>query len=326
MDTVWQTLKRPILALAPMEDVTDTVFRRIVASCHAPDVFFTEFTNCDGLVSQGHDVVAQRLVFTPGEHPLIAQLWGSNPTNYVTAAKLVSAMGFDGIDINMGCPVKDVVSHGSCAALIKNPALAKEIIHATKEGVALSKRQIPVSVKTRIGFNSIVTEEWASHLLSQDIAALTVHGRTAAEMSKVPAHWDEIAKVVVVRNTVKKQTPILGNGDVISYADAMEKVNIYGVDGVMIGRGIFTNMMVFDPNTTTWDPPLKDRLSLMKHHVELFQSVWGKKKNFAILKKFFKIYLSGFDGASDIRARFMNMQSFDEVLEGIQNDLEPLAS
>jgi nifR3 family TIM-barrel protein len=318
MVNIWKRLTKPFFALAPMEDVTDTVFRTMVSSCARPDVYFTEFTNCDGLFSAGRDVVAHRLQYTPEEHPIVAQLWGSNPENYVKAAKLVSDLGFDGVDINMGCPIKDVVSHGSCAALIKNPTLATQIIQATKEGILESKRSIPVSVKTRIGFKTIVTEEWTRHLLAQDIDALTVHGRTADEMAKVPAHWDEITKVVTIRNQMKKDTVIIGNGDVVSYSDALEKIAVTGVDGVMIGRGIFNNMWVFEKSRDARVTPLDARLDLMRRHVELFDFTWGKTKNFAILKKFFKIYLSGFDGASDMRARFMGMQTIQEVLDSIE--------
>jgi nifR3 family TIM-barrel protein len=306
---IWQRLKKPILALAPMEDVTDTVFRRIVASCAAPDISYTEFTNVDGLVSQGREVVAQRLRFTKEEHPLIAQIWGMKPENYRTVASELVEMGFDGIDINMGCPEKSVVTHGACSALVENPSLAKEIIDATKEGTA---GKIPVSVKTRIGFKKIVTEEWIGHILSCGIDALTVHGRTALEMSKPPVHWDEIAKVVKLRDEMNVETVILANGDVKHAYEALEKVSTYGVDGVMMGRAIFDDLWAFDRAEKRVHTVL-EHLNIMRQHVELFETTWGTTKNYAILRKFFKIYVRGFEGAGEWREKVMSTKSPAEV-------------
>lgn len=310
MTTLWQQLPKPIFSLAPMEDVTDTVFRQVILSTGRPHVFFTEFTNVDGLESEGRDIVAKRLQFTPQEKPLIAQIWGVRPENFFKAAKDLVARGFDGIDLNMGCPQHDVTRHGACSALIKNHSLAKEIIQATKEGAG----NLPVSVKTRIGFSKIQTEEWIGFLLEQNLPLITVHGRTAAEMSKVPAHWDEIGKAVQVRDEYKKETLIMGNGDIQSLAEAKEKVATYGLDGVMIGRGIFHNPWLFkgiDPATKT----LRERLKLLKAHVALYKKTWGDTKPFAILKKYFKIYLSDFEDAANIRAQFMETTTDEEALE-----------
>lgn len=309
MDSLWDRLPKPIFSLAPMEDVTDTVFRQIIMSCGRPDVFFTEFTNVDGIASVGRDVVARRLLYTKNEHPIVAQIWGMVPENYYKSAQELVEMGYDGIDINMGCPQHDVIKHGACSALMKNHDLAKEIIQATKEGAG----KIPVSVKTRIGFSKIQTEEWIGFLLEQDLPLITVHGRTAAEMSKVSAHWDEIGKAVELRNKMDKKTLIFGNGDVVSLDDAKEKVAKYHVDGVMIGRGVFHNPWLFtgiDPTIKT----IKDRLTLLEQHVSLYEKTWGPQKSFQILKKYFKIYLSDFDGASDMRQKFMKTNSYDEAL------------
>ncbi|MCX6793883.1 MAG: tRNA-dihydrouridine synthase, partial [Candidatus Gottesmanbacteria bacterium] len=243
MKSFWQKLPKPILALAPMEDVTDTVFRCIVASCARPTVFFTEFTSVDGLFSRGREEVIHRFDYTENERPIIAQIWGNTPELFYKAAKLIAEMKFDGVDINAGCPQKNVTSHGGGACLIQDPPLMKEIINATREGAG----RLPVSVKTRLGYKKI-SFDWIQFLLEQNLDALIVHGRTAAELSKVPAHWDEIGKIVVLRNQMKKNTILLGNGDVTNYADALAKCGKYGTDGAMIGRGIFHNLWAFDKN------------------------------------------------------------------------------
>jgi len=214
---IWQQLKKPIFILAPMEDVTDTVFRQIVLSLGKPDLFFTEFTNCEALLSKGKRRVEHRLQFTSLEKPIIAQIWGTKPEQFKKVAETLVDMGFDGIDINMGCPERSVVRQGACSALIKDHALTREIIQAVKEG---SGGKLPVSVKTRIGFNEIQTEEWIGFLLEQDLASLTIHGRTVKEMSAVPAHWDEIGKVTLLRDQLNSNTIIIGNGDVMSLKEA----------------------------------------------------------------------------------------------------------
>ncbi|MCB0339630.1 MAG: tRNA-dihydrouridine synthase, partial [Bdellovibrionales bacterium] len=300
----WNKLPIPFYALAPMEDVTDTVFRRFVAKLGRPHVFFTEFTNVDGLMSPGRDRVAHRLKFTDQERPLVAQIWGNDPENYLKASALLVEMGFRGIDINMGCPVSKVVRRGSCSGLIDNPTLAREIILATIEGSG----QLPVSVKTRIGVREVVTEAWCSSLLELPIAALTVHGRTAKQLSKVPADWDEIGKVVQIRDSLQKKTLVIGNGDVMSLREADQKVAKHRVDGVMIGRGIFTNPFLFaDRDQPRIDSLTREqRLELLDEHLTLFEETWEQgARDFSILKKFFKIYVSGFPGAVEIRSQLM---------------------
>lgn len=311
MNNFWNNLKKPIMILAPMEDVTDVVFREIVVSCARPDVFFTEFTNCDGLMSEGFDEVSKRLKFTENQRPIVAQVWGKSPENYFKAAKLIKEMGFDGIDINMGCPVRDVVAQGSCSALINNHKLAEEIIEATLKGAD----GLPVSVKTRLGFRKIQTEEWFSFLLHFDLAEITVHGRVASEMSKLPANWEEIGKVAKLRDELRPKTLIIGNGDVTNYKEALEKCEKFGVDGVMIGRGIFNNLFAFDKSENPHVATKEELLNKLREHVILFDKTWGKKKDFNIMKKFFKIYVTGFPGASDLRAKLMEAKSKDEVLQ-----------
>lgn len=309
MKNFWQQLARPITVLAPMEAVTDTVFRRIVAGYGKPSVFYTEFVNIDGMFSKGRSFVEHRLQYTEEERPLIAQIWGVQPELFYQAARRVKALGFDGVDINMGCPDSGITQKGACSALIGNPTLAGEIIKAVREGAG----DLPVSVKTRIGRGSIQTEEWCGFLLSQNIDALIVHGRTVREMSKVPAYWDEIGKVVKLRNDMKIPTIIIGNGDIKSLEDGKEKVQSYGVDGFMVGRGIFENLFFFDERNKLSEISKEEKMQLLLSHMRLFAQVWGNTKNFAILKKFFKIYANGFEGAGELRAKLMDTTTPDQV-------------
>jgi nifR3 family TIM-barrel protein len=307
---IWQSLKKPIFILAPMDDVTDTVFRQIIGDLAAPDLYFTEFTSVDGMVSEkGREPVTRRLQFTEKERPIIAQIWGNDPEKFYQAAKMVKEMGFDGIDINMGCPEKSVVKRGMCSGLINHPELAAEIIQATKKGSG----GLPLSIKTRIGMRQIQTEDWLGHLLRQDIDALIVHGRTVKEMSKVPAHWDEIGKTVKLRDEIAPQTLIIGNGDVISYQDGLQKAKQYNLDGIMIGRGVFKNLWIFDKSGKTPNWTLEQRLEMLLNHTRLFAETWGNNKSFAILKKFYKCYLSDFEGSAEIRAEFMNANNLEDV-------------
>jgi tRNA-dihydrouridine synthase len=309
----WQS-KRPLYLLAPMEGATDAAFRQVVIGCGRPDVCFTEFVNVDGLLSKGRRAVEQALVFEEVEQPLIAQLWGTNPTLFYEATKEIVARGFAGVDINMGCPDRAVIKKGAGGALINTPELAAEIIAAVKEG---SGGVIPVSVKIRIGFKQIETEVWATHILNQGIEALTVHGRTVRELSKVPCHWDEIGKVVTLRNEMKLSTVIIGNGDVTSLIEADEKIKEYGVDGVMIGRGVFHNPCVFDRNKPYEAITKAERLTLLETHLSLYERLNGKAsgKSFSPLKKYFKIYIQNFTGAAEMRDQLMLSQSSDEVRE-----------
>lgn len=308
MQTIWQKLKKPIFILAPMDDVTDTVFRQIIGNLAAPDLYYTEFTSVDGLTSKGREAVSKRLLFTEKERPLIAQIWGNDPEKFYESAKLCAKLGFDGIDINMGCPEKSVVRRGMCSGLIHNPKLAGEIIQRTKDGAG----DLPVSVKTRLGMREIQTG-WIEFLLKQDLPALIIHGRTVKEMSKVPAHWDEIKKVVDLKNQVAPNTLIIGNGDVDSYEDGLNRVKETGVDGIMIGRGVFKNLWIFDKSGKLHNPDINERLQHLLKHTKLFVETWGETKSFAILKKFFKCYVSDFDGASELRAKFMETKNLEEV-------------
>lgn len=317
----WQKLKKPFTVLAPMEDVTDIVFRHMVMKTGRPDVFFTEFTSTDGMFSKGDKFVNTRLKFSTDEKPIIAQIWGNDPEKYLKAGKLLTEMGFDGIDINMGCPDKSIFKHGCCSALINNPSLAKELIQATKEGAPT----LPISVKTRIGIKTIETERWISFLLAQNITALTVHGRTVAEQSKVPAHWDEIAKAVTLRDEMNKDTVIIGNGDVENYQEAIEKHETYGVDGIMIGRGIFHNPWVFNPKVTMSDVSTEKKLNLLIEHIQSFNDTWKNERSegkpikpFEMMKKFYKVYISDIPNAHNIRMELMQLKTPEETIEWVK--------
>lgn len=224
-------------------------------------------------------------------------------------------MGFAGIDINMGCPERVVVKNGACSALIKNPSLAAEIIQATKEGAGSASRRMPVSVKTRIGFSQVAIEEWIGFVLQQDIAALTVHLRTVAEMSKVPAHWEVMSQIVALRDEVAPQTILIGNGDIVSFSEIAQKHQQYGCEGVMVGRGIFANPWLFNPAVKMEDKTIPERIGLYVHHIELFEREWQGTHNFALLKKFAKTYISNFDGASELRAQLMEAKTIGELKE-----------
>ncbi|HEY6915041.1 MAG TPA: tRNA-dihydrouridine synthase [Paludibacter sp.] len=324
MINFWKQINKPIIALAPMEDVTDTVFREVirsVSSSEALNVLFTEFTSTDGLCNEiGRKNVSSRLVVSDSEREwlnntqtkLVAQIWGSDPDKFRQSAQLISeTRQFDGIDINMGCPVKKVVKSKSCSALINYPELAREIIVATKDGTHL-----PVSVKTRIGFNTIITEKWIGNLLDENPAAITIHGRTQKMLSTGNAMWDEIGKAVQLRNERNSDTLILGNGDVDSYSKAMEHIVAFGVDGVMVGTGVFKNPWMF--NQTQTEISMEMRIDLLIKHITLYDKTWGKTQNFNVLKRFFKIYLNGFDGAAHWRDKLMHTHSCDEALKVIK--------
>lgn len=317
MKNIWKILqdnKHPFFVLAPMDDVTDTVFRQIVAR-HAPaDLMMTEFANADGWCSPGKQAISTRLLHTKSEKPLIAQIWGITPANYEQMAVDIVEMGFDGIDINMGCPVKDMIKKGACSAMIQNPALAKEVIMATQKG---ANGKIPVSIKTRIGFEYPDIEGWIGFLLEQNLSAITIHGRTKVEMSKVPAHWDQIALAVKLRDKLSPKTVIVGNGDVLSLQQGRELAKETGVDGIMIGRGIFQNFFVFAEDKSA---TLKNMLPILKEHTLLHLETWGGEK-FEPLKKFVKMYINGFANASELRASMMQTKSHSELLEIIDKNM-----
>ncbi len=314
MQNFWKKLPKPFFALAPMADVTDMAFRRIIAkySRHGevgggPDVFWTEFVSADGLMSPGRAVLGYDLKFTEAEHPIVAQLFGSHLEKMEGAARLCQDLGFDGIDINMGCPDRSIEKQMCGAAMIKNPQLAREAIRAAKRGAP----NLPISVKTRIGYNKNQLDEWVPELLAEGIAALAIHCRTRKEMSSVPARWEHVREAVEIRNRLGVDTLILGNGDVKNIDEAKQKVAETGCDGVMLGRAIFGNPWLFDQNKG--EVPLDEKLHVMVEHTKLFEELLGEIKSFAIMKKHYKAYVHGFDGATELREKLMLAANAAEI-------------
>ena len=335
----WSKLGRPFFILAPMANVTDWAFRKIVAKCGRPDVFYTEFLSCDGIVYD-KTRFEKELYFEKSEKPIVVQFFGSKPENFYKCAQLAVELGFDGIDINMGCPDRSVEKQGAGAALIKNPKLAKEIIKETKRGAG----NLPVSIKTRLGYSKIETKDWVSTLLEMEPAALIIHGRTRKEMSSVPAHWNEIglAAEIATGSTSSinlgqvgsrregTKTLIVGNGDVVNLNDAKQKAKDYNLDGIMVGRGIFANPWFFNENIKIKEVKPIQRIELLMKHLDNFEKLWGNSpvdgKNpvpeqercearFDTMKKFFKVYISGFDGAKELRTKLMTVKNKQGIVD-----------
>ena len=316
MNNFWDQLPKPFFVLAPMEAVTDVVFRHVVAKAGRPDIFFTEFTNAASYVSEnGHHSTRGRLTFTADEQPMVAQIWGNNPEHFEIMAKGLAQQGFMGIDINMGCPDRAVVKQGSGAALCENPELANQLIAAAKKG------GLPVSVKVRLGMSRLDEwEPWLTNILEQDIVNLTVHLRTRKEMSKVPAHFELIPEIKALRDRIAPRTLLTINGDITDREHGLELAKTYGIDGIMIGRGIFKNPYAF--SLTKKQVSKKELLDLLHLHLDLFDtySTELEPRKFEPLKRFFKIYVNSFDGAAELREKLMHTKNTDEVRSLINTD------
>ncbi len=309
---IWDKLPKPFFVLAPMDDVTDTVFRQVVAGTAAPDIFFTEFINVDALQSKGREATLPRLKFTKQEKPLIAQIWGLNPENFYKSAKDIQKLGFDGVDLNFGCPDKSVTRNGACSAFIlpENRGRAVEIINATRAGAPA----LPLSVKTRLGFSE-VDYSWHELLLQQKLNALSIHGRTKSQMSKVPANWGAIAHIREIRDQLSPTTKIIGNGDVLTRQKGEALAKTHGLDGIMIGRGIFNDPFVFAKKSPWHDYSRQQKIDLYRRHVELFAKTWQhNERKIYTLNKFCKIYINGFDGAKELREQLMLAKTTTELI------------
>lgn len=318
MKNFWKELKKPIFVIAPMANVTDVAFRSMFAKYGKPDVMWTEFVSADGLCSPGKKMLLRDLEFSKKEKPIVAQLFTSHPEKMFEAAKLAQKLGFDGIDINMGCPDRSVEKQGAGAAHIKDPETAQKVIEAARAGAP----ELPISVKTRIGYNKIDLS-WIEFLLKLNLPALTVHLRTRKEMSDVPAQWNIMPEIVALRDKIAPETILLGNGDVNSMEDARKKVLESGCDGAMIGRGIFGNPWFFSGKIVVDIPPA-ERLKVMLEHAKAFEKLLGDVKNFAIMKKHFKAYVSGWDGAKELRVKLMETNTLKEVTKIVKDYLKVL--
>jgi len=338
MINFWIKIKKPFFVLAPMADVTDCAFRQIICKYGKPDVFWTEFVSADGLAHpDAREKLLIDLKFEKNEHPIVAQIFGSNADNIREAAKLCAELGFDGVDINMGCPDKSIEKQGAGASSMKDPAHAREIIRAAKEGAP----NIPISVKTRIGYNKNEIETWIPEILKEGVAVLTVHLRTRKEMSLVPAHWDLMPSIVAIRDKIAPETLIIGNGDVLNLEDGKKKCLETGCDGAMLGRAIFGNPWLFSEQKSQehiskstnnfflkifsarpsrpaqgfsqYVPSISEKLRVMVEHTKLFEELLGKHKNFAIMKKHYKAYCNDFRGAKELRVKLMEAENSSEV-------------
>jgi tRNA-dihydrouridine synthase len=309
IDNFWRDLPRPFFILAPMEDVTDVVFRHVVSEAARPDVFFTEFTNTESYCHpEGKDSVRGRLTFTQDEQPIVAHIWGDKPEYFRQMSIGMAEQGFRGVDLNMGCPVPNVATKGKGCGLIRRPDVAAELIQAAKAG------GLPVSVKTRLGYTNVDEwRDWLTHILKQDIVNLSIHLRTKKEMSKADAHWELIPEIKKLRDEVAPDTLLTINGDIPDRRTGLELVQQYGVDGVMIGRGIFKNPFAFENEPK--ERSSKELLDLLRLHLDLFDK-YAKMEGprpFRPLRRFFKIYVRDFRGASELRNELMSTESTDEV-------------
>lgn len=307
-ENFWSELPRPFFILAPMEDVTDIVFRHVVSEAARPDVFFTEFTNTESFCHpEGIHSVRGRLTFSEDEQPMVAHIWGDKPEQFRETSIQLAKMGFKGIDLNMGCPVANVAKKGKGSGLILRPDVAAEIIQATKAG------GLPVSVKTRLGYYEIDEwKDWLKHVFEQDIANLSIHLRTRKEMSKVDAHWELIEATKNLRDEIAPNTLLTINGDIPDRKTGLELAEKYGIDGVMIGRGIFHNPFAFEKEPR--EHTSKELLDLLRLHLSLFNKYEKDEiRQFKSLRRFFKIYVRGIRGASELRHQLMNTQSIAEA-------------
>ena len=318
MKNFWQALPRPFFVLAPLEDVTDAAFRQLIARYGKPDVLFTEFTSADGLVLAPDDAkpkLLKKLSYSADEHPIVAQLFTASPERMEAAARLAANLGFDGVDINMGCPDHSVEKSLCGSAMIKDPPLAKEIIRAAKRGAG----DVPVSVKTRIGYATNEISTWVPALLEEGIASLTIHTRTRNELSDVPARWEHVREAVDIRDRLGVDTLIIGNGDLKDLVDARAKVAAAGCDGAMLGRAIFGNPWLFTGRID--EPTREEKLRALAEHIALFQELLSGTTSEAVMKRHFKAYVSGWDGAKELRVRLMETSDLSAAASIIAGEL-----
>lgn len=284
----WNT-KNKLFLQAPMEDVTDAAFRRVIAKYGKPDIMYTEFTSADGLNSIGKPKLIDRLIYEENQRPIVMQIFSSKPESIFKASKLANELGFDGVNINMGCPDKNVCGQGAGAALIKSPELASDIIKAALDG----SEGLPICVKTRIGFSKIEYVDWLTKLLENPISGLIVHLRTRKEMSKVDAHWELAGEIVKLKDSIRPETKLIGNGDVRTLEQGDELIRKYKVEGVMIGKGMYGNPWRFNRDVRKEDLNQNEILGVLLEHIQAFEELLGHASHFVSMRKHFKSYLTG---------------------------------
>lgn len=353
----WQSLTRPIIGLAPMDGVTDATFRHTVALQGKPDVSFTEFTHVHD-VCRGPEFLLNSLIYHEEERPIVAQLYGKDPDLFYQAAHVVCELGFDGLDINMGCPSRSVASSGSGAGLIRTPAVARAIMQATQQGIAdwaagqtlagaglkpgrveaiqrmneqrpdarpFARRMIPLSVKTRLGYDVMIVDRWIEHLLTEQPSVISLHGRTLAQMYRGEADWGAIARAVEISRG--SGTLLLGNGDVHSLQDVVRRVRETGVDGVLVGRATMGSPWFFSQKEEArvllrhqlpgkgpepMVPSLDARFKLLLDHARRFESACGTGQ-FRRMRKHLGWYCKGFAHAASLRASMVRVSSAADV-------------
>jgi nifR3 family TIM-barrel protein len=308
-ESIWQTLKKPIICLAPMAGVTDSAMRRVMCRLGKPDLFFTEFISAAGLCSPGREELLDDLNFHNDEHPIIAQIFGCEPDHFERTAALAASRGFDGIDINMGCPDRKVQKQRSGAMLMEDLPLAKKVVEATKRGAG----GLPVSIKTRIGYHEETLDEILKHLLETEPVAITVHWRTKQQMYRGSARWELAPQAVDLVRSHGGNTLLIGNGDVKSLEQAKDIAADTGVDGVMIGRRIFSNPWVFNPDVDPDAIPWRQRIAALEAHLDFFTECFEDRKHFLMIRKYVRSYINGFRGARDLRITLQTSDSIDHM-------------
>ena len=342
MNNFWKDLrtKGPILGLSPMDGVTDAPTRKLIAQTSSPDVIMTEFVNVEGM-ARGAVKMLDDFVYSEVERPIVAQIYGTEEDSFYKVALIACFLGFDGIDINMGCPAKKVAHRGAGAGLIQTPEHAKKIVRYVQKAIKdfangktledaevrpkmisavekmieqypymkAKKQQIPVSIKTRMGYDDIVAEHWMEHLLETNPEAITLHGRTLVQKYTGEANWNVIAKASEVIRKNRPETIFLGNGDIIDKTDALEKIQKAQTDGALIGRATWGNPWLFSDNTNITP---QDRLDISIQHCQMFEEIFPSRQ-FFIMRKHLGWYMKGFDGAKHYRRELMKANTTQDV-------------